>query len=80
MLAQSLRLRLRLRLRLLATSGDAVCACDLVEPVGKSQPTVSHHVEVLREAGPVTRQKRGVNVWCAVVPAALEQLRTALGA
>ena len=82
MLAQSLRLRLRLRLRLLsllATSGDAVCACDLVEPVGKSQPTVSHHVEVLREAGLLTGQKRLVNVCYAVVPAALEQLRTALG-
>ena len=70
--------RLRL-LSLLATSGDAVCACDLVEPVAKSQPTVSHHLKVLREAGLVTSQKRGVNVWYAVVPAALEQLRATLG-
>ncbi len=71
--------RLRL-LSLLATDpGGAVCACDLVEPVGKSQPTVSHHLKVLRDAGLVTSEKRGVNIWYAVVPAALEVLRDALG-
>ena len=75
-IADPVRLRL---LSLLATSGEAVCACDLVEPVAKSQPTVSHHLKVLREAGLVTSEKRGVNVWYAVVPAALEQLRAALG-
>lgn len=70
--------RLRL-LSLLASSPDpSVCACDLVEPVGRSQPTVSHHLKVLREAGLVTSEKRGVNVWYAAVPAALEALRTAL--
>jgi ArsR family transcriptional regulator len=69
--------RLRL-LSILATGPDAVCACDLVAPVGKSQPTVSHHLKVLREAGLVTSEKRGVNVWYAVVPAALEALRDAL--
>ena len=72
--------RLRL-LSLLASSGQpSVCACDLVEPVGKSQPTVSHHLRVLREAGLVTSEKRGVNVWYAVVPAALEALRGSLAA
>lgn len=71
--------RLRL-LSLLATApGGCVCACDLVEPLGKSQPTVSHHLKILREAGLVTSEKRGVNVWYAAVPAALESLRTALG-
>ena len=51
--------RLRL-LNLLATSTDgAVCVCDLVEPVGKSQPTVSHHLRILREAGLVSVEKRG---------------------
>ena len=70
--------RLRL-LSLLASSSDgAVCACDLVEPVGKSQPTVSHHLKVLRDAGLVTSEKRGVNIWYAAVPAALEVLRDAL--
>jgi ArsR family transcriptional regulator len=72
--------RLRL-LSLLATSTDgAVCVCDLVEPVGKSQPTVSHHLKILREAGLVTVEKRGTNNWYAAVPDALEALRAALGA
>jgi ArsR family transcriptional regulator, arsenate/arsenite/antimonite-responsive transcriptional repressor len=70
--------RLRL-LSLLATAeGGEVCACDLVEPVGKSQPTVSHHLKVLRDAGLVTATKRGVNIWYAVVPAQLEALRGVL--
>jgi ArsR family transcriptional regulator len=76
-LADPVRLRL---LSLLASSPDsAVCACDLVGPVGKSQPTVSHHLKVLRDAGLVTSEKRGVNIWYAAVPAALEALRDALG-
>lgn len=75
-LADPVRLRL---VSLLATAeGGAVCACDLVEPVGKSQPTVSHHLKVLADAGLVTSQKRGRNVWYGVVPAALEALRSAL--
>jgi ArsR family transcriptional regulator, arsenate/arsenite/antimonite-responsive transcriptional repressor len=75
-LSDPVRLRL---LSLLATASEgAVCACDLVEPVGKSQPTVSHHLKILREAGLVTSEKRGTNVWYAVVPAALESLREAL--
>ena len=75
-LADPVRLQL---VSLLATAdGGAVCACDLVGPVGKSQPTVSHHLKVLAEAGLVTSERRGRNVWYAVVPAALEALRTAL--
>ncbi len=75
-LADPVRLRL---ISLLATAeGGAVCACDLVEPVGKSQPTVSHHLKVLADAGLVTSGRRGRNVWYGVVPAALEALRTAL--
>jgi ArsR family transcriptional regulator len=75
-LADPVRLRL---LSLLATApGGAVCACDLVEPVGKSQPTVSHHLKVLADAGLVTNERRGRNVWYGVVPAALEVLRSAL--
>lgn len=74
-LSDPVRLRL---LNLLATSDGAVCACDLVAPVGKSQPTVSHHLKVLREAGLVSSDKRGVNVWYAAVPAALGVLRDAL--
>jgi ArsR family transcriptional regulator len=70
------------RVRLLGLLGSAaggeVCACDLVEPLGKSQPTVSHHLKILREAGLVTAEKRGTNVWYAVVPEQLEALRAAL--
>lgn len=77
-LADPVRVRL---VSLLATAdGGTVCACDLVKPVGKSQPTVSHHLKVLGEAGLVTSERRGRNVWYAVVPAALEALRTALAA
>jgi len=75
-LADPVRLQL---VSLLATSDrGAVCACDLVDPVGKSQPTVSHHLKVLADAGLITSERRGRNVWYGVVPAALESLRTAL--
>ncbi|MCV2488369.1 metalloregulator ArsR/SmtB family transcription factor [Geodermatophilus sp. YIM 151500] len=75
-LADPVRLRL---VSLLATAdGGAVCACDLVEPAGRSQPTVSHHLKVLTDAGLVTGERRGRNIWYAVVPAALEGLRGAL--
>jgi ArsR family transcriptional regulator len=75
-LAEPVRLRL---LSLRANSdGGAMCACDLVEPVGKSQPTVSHYLKVLSEAGLVISERRARNIWYGVVPAALEALRTAL--
>jgi len=75
-LADPVRLRL---LSLLGTaSGGSVCACELVSPAGKSQPTVSHHLKVLSEAGLVTSERRGRNIWYAAVPAALEALREAL--
>jgi ArsR family transcriptional regulator len=75
-LADPVRLRI---LSVLATApGGAICACDLVEPVGKSQPTVSHHLKVLRSAGLVTAQRDGKNIWYAVVPAALDALREVL--
>ena len=75
-LADPVRLQL---LSLIATAPDGtVCACDLVEPVGKSQPTVSHHLKVLREAGLLTSERRGVNNWYAAVPSALDALRGVL--
>jgi ArsR family transcriptional regulator len=67
--------RLRLLSLLLTAEGGRVCACDLVDPVGKSQPTVSHHLKVLREAGLITGTRRGQNIWYAVVPEQLETLR-----
>lgn len=70
--------RLRLLNLLLTAEGGQVCACDLVEPVGKSQPTVSHHLKVLREAGLVTATRRGQNIWYAAVPEQVAALRTVL--
>lgn len=72
----------RLRLLNLLASADAgeVCACDFIEPLGKSQPTVSHHLKVLSEAGLITGDKRGRWVWYSIVPQQLDALRSALGA
>ena len=74
-LSDPVRLRL---LSLIAAEGE-ICACDLVEPVGKSQPTVSHHLKVLHEAGLVERDRRGTWMWYRVVPERLSQLREVLG-
>src|SRR5688500_18846224 len=51
--------RLRLLSRIASAEGDEACACDLVEPIGKSQPAVSHHLAVLTDAGLLDREKRG---------------------
>jgi ArsR family transcriptional regulator, arsenate/arsenite/antimonite-responsive transcriptional repressor len=72
--------RLRLLSLIAAAPGGCACSCDLEEPVGKSQPTVSHHLSVLAEAGLVTKEKQGRWVMCSVVPGRLAQLRDALGA
>jgi ArsR family transcriptional regulator len=68
----------RLRLLSLIASSDEVCACDLVEPVGRSQPTVSHHTKALAEAGIIVGDRRGRWVWWRAVPERLELLRSAL--
>ncbi len=70
--------RLRLLSLIAAQPTGEVCACDLVEPLGKSQPTVSHHLKVLYEAGLVDREKRGTWVWYRVAPERLAALRAAL--
>jgi ArsR family transcriptional regulator len=75
-LSDPIRLRL---LSFVASSGDEVCACDLVEPSGRSQPTVSHHMKILVDAGLVTREKRGLWVWYRAVPEQLDALRAVLG-
>jgi len=49
----------RLRLMSLIASNGEMCVCDLTEPLGLSQPTVSHHLKVLSNAGLVNREKRG---------------------
>ena len=53
----------RLQLLALIRSAGERCACDLNEPVGLSQPTVSHHLRVLTEAGLITREQRGQWAW-----------------
>jgi len=70
--------RLRLMSLLMTADGGEVCVCDLVEPVGRSQPTVSHHLKALKEAGLVTATRRGTYIWYAAAPAQLEALRGVL--
>jgi ArsR family transcriptional regulator len=61
--------------RLLAAQDAPVCACDVVDRFGLSQPTISHHLRILRQAGLVTSTKRGVWAWYAPDPRALAWLR-----
>jgi ArsR family transcriptional regulator, arsenate/arsenite/antimonite-responsive transcriptional repressor len=56
-----------------------VCACELLEPLGKSQPTISHHTKLLADAGLITGEKRGRWVYWRVVPNRVRELRRALG-
>jgi len=72
-------IRLRLFSIIAASPADEVCACDLVEPSGRSQPTVSHHMKILVDAGLVDREKRGLWVWYRLVPGRLDALRAVLG-
>jgi ArsR family transcriptional regulator len=68
------------RLRLLShvAAAPEVCACDLGAIVDRSQPTISHHMKILHEAGLIEREKRGLWVWYRIVPERLESLRAAL--
>ncbi len=75
-LADPVRLRL-LSLLASAPAGEA-CVCELVEPVERSQPTVSHHLKILADAGLITGEKRGRWVWYKVVPERLGRLRSVL--
>jgi ArsR family transcriptional regulator, arsenate/arsenite/antimonite-responsive transcriptional repressor len=68
------------RLRLLSLVADAgeVCSCNLEQPLGKSQPTISHHTKVLAEAGLIRGEKRGRWVWWQLVPERLDVIRDAV--
>ena len=68
----------RVRLLSIIASTDEICSCDVQEPLGKSQPTVSHHTKVLAEAGLITGQKRGKWTYWRVTPGRLELLRRVL--
>jgi ArsR family transcriptional regulator len=71
------------RLRLLSVvashSGGEACVCDLSEGIDLSQPTISHHLKVLRTAGLLDSERRGSWVYYRVVPQALQQLSQLLG-
>jgi ArsR family transcriptional regulator len=76
-LADPARLRL---LSMIASSAEGeMCSCDLIEPVGKSQPTVSHHLSQLVEAGLLERHKEGRWAWFRIVPERLAEVRAVLG-
>jgi ArsR family transcriptional regulator len=63
--------RLRLLSLVAAHDGAEACVCDLTEPLGLSQPTVSHHLKVLADAGFLTRSQRGTWAFYAIVPGSL---------
>jgi ArsR family transcriptional regulator, arsenate/arsenite/antimonite-responsive transcriptional repressor len=65
-------------LRQLSDTGE-VCACDFTDCCGVSQPTVSHHLKVLREAGWITGDRRGTWIWYALRPEAVQRFREVAG-
>lgn len=73
-LADPVRVRI---LSLVAEAGE-ICSCDLIGPLGRSQPTISHHTKVLAEAGLLRGTKRGRWVWWSLVPERIAALQDAL--
>jgi ArsR family transcriptional regulator, arsenate/arsenite/antimonite-responsive transcriptional repressor len=65
--------RLRLLSIVKAEESGASCVCDLTEPLDLGQPTVSHHLKILVEAGLLHREKRGTWAYYSLVPGALER-------
>ena len=70
--------RLRLVSMVAAHEGGEACACDLTDPLGLTQPTISHHLKVLVDARIFTRDKRGKWAYYALVPGALDALSAVL--
>lgn len=70
------------RLKVLSMLADSpsgeVCVCDFVEPLGKSQPTISHHLKILSDAGLVHGDRRGRWVWYSIDRERLAGLRAAI--
>jgi ArsR family transcriptional regulator len=66
--------RLRLVSMVAAHDGGEACVCELTEPLGLTQPTISHHLKILVDAGIFSRDKRGVWAYYALRPAALRAL------
>lgn len=70
--------RLRLISMVAAHEDAEACVCDLTEPLGLGQPTVSHHLKKLVDAGILSRDKRGTWAYYKIVPGALDSLATLL--
>lgn len=70
--------RLQLLSLIAAQPGGEACVCHLTAPLGLSQPTVSHHLKVLYEAGLLAKERRGNWIYYRLVPERFESLRTAL--
>ncbi len=70
-IADPVRLQILSRL---AAAPDGVCVCDFVDDLDRSQPTISHHLKVLGEAGLVTRDQRGKWAWFSIVASELDEL------
>jgi ArsR family transcriptional regulator len=70
--------RLRLLSIVAASEDQEACVCDLIDPVGLSQPTVSHHLKILATAGFLTRTKRGTWAYYRLVDGALDSVATVL--
>jgi ArsR family transcriptional regulator len=64
----------RLRMLSLVAAENEVCSCALEEPLGKSQPTISHHTRILAEAGLIVGEKRGRWMWWRIVPERLGEV------
>ena len=58
--------------------GMSLCACDIAPALDVSQPTMSHHLKILTEAGILTRERKGSWAWFTLVPARLEEIAAAL--
>ena len=70
--------RVKLLSMIAAAEDQEACVCDLTGPVGLAQPTISHHMKVLVDAGLVAREQRGKWAYFSLVPGILESLATAL--
>jgi ArsR family transcriptional regulator, arsenate/arsenite/antimonite-responsive transcriptional repressor len=64
--------RLRILSMVAAHADGEACVCDLTDPLGLAQPTVSHHLKVLTDAGFLTRTKRGTWAYYRIVPGSLD--------
>lgn len=71
--------RLQLLALIRASETGEACVCDLTEPLGLSQPTVSHHLKVLVDAGLVTRERRGTWAFFSIVSTRLAEIAAVFG-